>query len=137
MEASATPHDILTFWREAGPGRWFTPDDEFDELCRRRYLPAHEQAAAGALGAWEGTPEGALALVLLLDQMPRNMFRGDPRTYATDRAAVLTLAGQCAQALERARLYARRALDSLAAFPSGKAKAAMSEAVEFAVARAY
>ena len=88
MKPIASPDDILTFWREAGPGRWFTPDDDFDELCRRRFLPAHEQAAAGALGAWEATPEGALALVLLLDQMPRNMFRGDPRTYATDRAAV-------------------------------------------------
>lgn len=87
------PHDILAFWREAGPGRWFTPDDDFDELCRLRFLPTYQQAAAGALDGWKDTAEGALALVILLDQMPRNMFRGEARTWAADPAAVRVAQG--------------------------------------------
>ena len=79
--------EILAFWRDAGPDRWFTKDDAFDALCRTRFLGAYEQAATGALSDWEATPDGALALAILLDQMPRNMFRGDPRTWATDPQA--------------------------------------------------
>ncbi|WP_346767089.1 DUF924 family protein [Enterovirga aerilata] len=82
-----TPQEIVAFWTEAGPGAWFTKSAEFDALCRERFLPAYEAAARGELAAWEGSAEGALALVILLDQMPRNMFRGDPRTWATDPLA--------------------------------------------------
>ena len=54
---------------------------------RREFLADYEAAAAGVLRSWEASPEGALALVLLLDQVPRNIFRGTPRAYATDAAA--------------------------------------------------
>jgi uncharacterized protein (DUF924 family) len=81
------PDEILAFWKEAGAERWFARDDAFDERCRARFLPAQEDAAAGRLPEWERTPEGALALVLLLDQMPRNMFRGTARAWATDPKA--------------------------------------------------
>ena len=82
-----TPAAVVRFWREAGPKRWFRQDDAFDALFRSRFLDAHEQAAAGRLASWAESAEGALALVLLLDQFPRNAFRGTARMYATDAQA--------------------------------------------------
>ena len=83
----ATAANVVKFWAEAGPDRWFTKDDAFDAEIRRRFLPTHEVAAAGKLAAWEATPEGTLALLILLDQFPRNMFRGSARAFATDPQA--------------------------------------------------
>ncbi len=80
-------NEVVAFWRQAGPGRWFTKDPAFDADFRERFLSAHEAAAAGQLAHWEVRPEDALGLVLLLDQFPRNCFRGTPRMYATDEAA--------------------------------------------------
>jgi uncharacterized protein (DUF924 family) len=88
MSADPTPQDVVSFWREAGPAKWFAKDDAFDATCRTRFMGAWERAGRGELAAWEKTPEGALALVLLLDQMPRNMFRNDPRTWSTDPQAL-------------------------------------------------
>ena len=79
---------VVAFWREAGPDRWFEKDDAFDAEIRRRFLPTHEAAAAGRLSAWEADAQGALALLILLDQFPRNMFRGEARTFATDPLAL-------------------------------------------------
>lgn len=79
--------DVLAFWRAAGPQQWFRKDDHFDRVFRARFLAAHEAAAAGMLAPWQDTVEGALALLLLLDQLPRNAFRGTPRVYATDALA--------------------------------------------------
>jgi uncharacterized protein (DUF924 family) len=89
MESSGImePADVLRFWREAGPDKWFTRDDAFDAEVREKFLATYEAAAAGKLAAWEGTPEGALALVIVLDQFPRNMFRGDARCFAADPLA--------------------------------------------------
>jgi uncharacterized protein (DUF924 family) len=81
------PADILSFWRRAGPDRWFASDDAFDAKIRRRFLAVHEAAAAGRFDAWEAEPDGAFALLLLLDQFPRNMFRGTARAFATDAPA--------------------------------------------------
>jgi len=80
----ASSSEVLTFWRDAGPDRWFKKDDAFDLEIRRRFVDTYEAAAAGALGAWEAAPEGALALVIVLDQFPRNMFRGTARAFAAD-----------------------------------------------------
>lgn len=80
--------DVLTFWREAGPGRWFKKDAAFDADFRNRFLAAHETAARGELDDWTLTPGGALALLLLLDQFPRNAFRGTARMFATDAQAL-------------------------------------------------
>ena len=79
--------EIVSFWRDAGPDRWFDADENFDATIRARFLPAYEAAANGALSGWEDNAEGALALLLLLDQFPRNMFRGGARAFATDAAA--------------------------------------------------
>jgi uncharacterized protein (DUF924 family) len=78
------PAAIVAFWREAGPDRWFKKDVAFDDEIKRRFLATHEAAAAGRLTDWEQSAEGALALLILLDQFPRNMFRSEARAFATD-----------------------------------------------------
>jgi uncharacterized protein (DUF924 family) len=87
VHPSVTPDAILAFWRDAGPKRWYTPDDAFDAEVRRRFFGLWQRAAAGELSSWETNDDGALALVIVLDQFPRNMFRGDARTYASDALA--------------------------------------------------
>jgi uncharacterized protein (DUF924 family) len=85
--AVRAPDDVLAFWREAGPERWFERDDAFDAAIRARFLATYAAGAAGQLSSWESSPAGALALLLVLDQFPRNMFRDDARAYAADPAA--------------------------------------------------
>jgi uncharacterized protein (DUF924 family) len=75
---------LVAFWREAGRPRWFGKDEAFDALFRHRFLALHLEAAARAHDKWNATPEGALALLLLLDQFPRNAFRGTAHMFATD-----------------------------------------------------
>lgn len=87
MTLGVTPAEIVSFWREAGPEKWFEQDEGFDESIRLRFLPTYEAAARNELSAWEETAEGALAFVLLLDQFARNMFRGNARAFATDALA--------------------------------------------------
>lgn len=82
-----TADAIIAFWREAGPDRWFAKDDAFDAAIRARFLGAYEAAAAGTLTGWQDTAEGCYALILLLDQFPRNLFRGSSRAFATDAQA--------------------------------------------------
>mgnify|MGYP003348627621 CR=1 FL=1 len=83
----ASPDDILNFWREAGPEKWFRKDTAFDGAIRSRFLETYEAAAAGQLSDLERTADSALALILVLDQFPRNMFRNDARTFAADPLA--------------------------------------------------
>lgn len=86
---------LLDFWfgppgapdRETHRDIWFKSTADHDATLRRLFLADYEQAACGALVAWEESYESAVALVILLDQIPRNIFRGTPRTYATDEAA--------------------------------------------------
>jgi uncharacterized protein (DUF924 family) len=87
MTAIAQSGDVVTFWRGAGPDRWFKRDEAFDQTIRERFLATYEAGARGELDAWADTPEGALALVILLDQFPRNMFRGQERAFAADPLA--------------------------------------------------
>jgi uncharacterized protein (DUF924 family) len=81
------PSGILAFWREAGRERWYKRDDAFDAEVRRRFLALWQKAAAGELASWEDSDDGALALVIVLDQFPRNMFRGTPEAFASDALA--------------------------------------------------
>ena len=78
---------MLAFWRAAGPDKWFERDDALDARIRLKFLAAYEAAAAGRLDAWQSTPDGTLALLILLDQFPRNLFRDDARAYTTDPKA--------------------------------------------------
>jgi uncharacterized protein (DUF924 family) len=84
--AAVMPHDVLAFWRAAGPDKWFTKDAAFDDAIRTRFLATYEKAAASAL-AWDDSADGALALLIVLDQFPRNMFRGSARAFAADTLA--------------------------------------------------
>ena len=83
----ATPDQILAFWRAAGPDKWFEPDDVFDGEIRARFAATYEAAARRALDHWQESTDGTLALLILLDQFPRNLFRGEARAYATDTQA--------------------------------------------------
>jgi uncharacterized protein (DUF924 family) len=78
-EQTVAPEEVLAFWRVAGPDRWFNNDPAFDEEIATRFLALWEAAAGDKLAGWEEMPESALALVLVLDQFPRNMFRGQRR----------------------------------------------------------
>jgi len=86
---------VLRFWFADEPGsresmlhsRWFFPTPEFDRLCTTRFLASHEDAARGRLEDWKNDPRSCLALILLVDQFPRNMFRGTARAFATDAKA--------------------------------------------------
>ncbi|WP_343227448.1 DUF924 family protein [Rhodanobacter sp. DHB23] len=81
-------HDVTRFWREAGPARWFEKDAAFDHAFTTRFLDAHMAAARRELDDWLDEAEGALALLILLDQFPRNAFRGTAHMFATDPLAL-------------------------------------------------
>ncbi len=84
----AEAQSVLDFWfEESTPEQWFKKDDGFDAAVRERFAALYGQAAAGELEAWRDTAAGCLALVIVLDQFPRNLFRGDPRSFGTDAAA--------------------------------------------------
>ena len=80
-------HEVVAFWRDAGPSKWFRGGATFDARCRERLLAPHLAASRRKLDSWMGNAEGALALLLLLDQIPRNVFRGSAHSYATDALA--------------------------------------------------
>jgi uncharacterized protein (DUF924 family) len=81
------PVEVLAFWRAAGPDKWFEKDDAFDAAIRARFGDTYAIAADDGLSAWERDAESALALVIVLDQFPRNMFRGEARMFAADPLA--------------------------------------------------
>jgi uncharacterized protein (DUF924 family) len=84
---SVTAKEVVDFWRDSGPERWFSKDETFDDMCEMAFEDAYDEAARGDLDDWMADAQGALALVLLLDQMPRNMFRGTAKVFAADTKA--------------------------------------------------
>ena len=83
-----TPDEILTFWLdEVGPDGWYKQDDALDQLIRDRFLSAWQGACEGRYALWLTYPSGVLAYIILTDQFPRNMFRGQAQAFATDVAA--------------------------------------------------
>jgi uncharacterized protein (DUF924 family) len=84
---AVTASEIVAFWRAAGPDKWYAKDDAFDAELRRRFMGVWEAARDGQLAAWEDSDEGTLALLLLLDQFSRNMFRNDARAFSVDAKA--------------------------------------------------
>ncbi len=85
---TADAQGVLDFWfGEATPEQWFKQDDGFDATIRDRFAALFERAASGELADWRETARGCLALVIVLDQFPRNLFRGGARSFATDAAA--------------------------------------------------
>ena len=92
-----TPQTVIDFWKSAGPKRWFAKDDAFDANFRETFHATHLQAARRELESWLDSAEGALALLILLDQYPRNAFRGTAHMFATDPLA---------------RFYARKVIEA-------------------------
>lgn len=81
--------NLLGFWfADDTKAHWYQSTIDFDDLCRAQFGGLVGQAARGGLESWEATAEGALALCLLLDQMPRNIFRGSPKAFENDPKAV-------------------------------------------------
>lgn len=87
MSDMSTLTNVVNFWRKAGYEKWFQGGEKFDEDCRTHFTEAHHAAARRELERWQDSDEGALALVLLLDQIPRNIFRGSAHAFATDPLA--------------------------------------------------
>jgi len=84
----AAAEQLLEFWfSDESRARWFDSTPEFDDRLRDAWLGLWQQARDGELGDWEGSARGALALVIVLDQLPLNMFRGRPESFSTERAA--------------------------------------------------
>ena len=98
---AANPNDILHFWRAAGPKQWFKHSRAFDEAIRLKFEPVHHAAARGEYDRWAETAQGALALLILLDQFPRNLFRGSAHSYATDGKARAIARGAVARGFHR------------------------------------
>lgn len=88
---------VIDFWRDAGYEKWFNGDAAFDAACRERFLDAHHAAARREHEGWMDRADGALALLILLDQIPRNVFRGSGHAFATDPLA-LHYAGRAVEA---------------------------------------
>jgi uncharacterized protein (DUF924 family) len=80
-------NDVLGFWRGAGPEKWFKKVVAFDEAIRLKFEPTHHRAARGEYDAWAETADGSLALLILLDQFPRNLYRNSAHAFATDPKA--------------------------------------------------
>lgn len=87
MTGAVSPKDVLDFWFAAGRGKWYAKDDGFDADIRARFAGANQAARAGDLDHWADSPQGALALIVLLDQFTRNLNRDSPDAYAADGKA--------------------------------------------------
>ena len=107
---------ILDFWfgkrqdTDYGKTRkcWFIKDPSFDESVRSQFLDYYHLAAASKLDHWQETPEGCLALIILLDQFPRNMFRGQSEAFVTDAKALAVAQGAIARGFDRQMLPVQR-----------------------------
>jgi uncharacterized protein (DUF924 family) len=104
----ADANAILEFWFGHGEPvsadrqqRWFAADASFDRLCAERFAGDHAAASAGELEQWKREPRSSLALAILLDQLPRNMFRDTSRAFATDTAALSVARGAIADGFDR------------------------------------
>lgn len=85
----SNPKEILEFWLDdTGPAGWYNGSDDLDQEIRDRFLKTWEEAQTGAYSLWLTYPSGVLAYIILLDQFPRNMFRGSGEAFASDRIAL-------------------------------------------------
>lgn len=112
----STATEILEFWfgreGEASYGRsrkeWFSKNPEFDQEMRDRFLYTYQRAANGELDSWKSSANSCLALIILLDQFPRNMFRGQPEAFATDSKALETAQYGISQSYDKEMLPVQR-----------------------------
>jgi len=80
--------DVLEFWFSAGPKMWFARDDVFDKTIHDRFSTLHGKAVSGTIDEWSMSAEGTLALIIVLDQFSRNLFRNSPLAFANDEKAL-------------------------------------------------
>lgn len=100
--AAQTAQDVVAFWfEETEPKQHFVKDPEFDQLVRDKLAGLHQRAMSGELESWKNSAEGCLALCVILDQAPRNMFRDDPRAFASDPLALAVAQHAVAQGLDK------------------------------------
>lgn len=89
MTKSVSYQDILNFWfAKEHKTKWFIADNEFDQLIKIKFSDIHTQAVKGELSSWREAPESALALIIILDQFSRNLFRGSPLSFSNDQKAL-------------------------------------------------
>ena len=94
--------EVIDFWfNELGTKDWFRKDDEIDARITQRFRAVHSWAARGELWSWRSTALGALAEIIVLDQFSRNMFRDDPRAFATDGMALVLAQEALRRSLDR------------------------------------
>lgn len=101
MTTSFSPDDIISFWRDAGEDRWFKADADFDADVRTRFHTLWQEARDGRHADWEKTADGMLALIIVLDQFPRNMFRGSAEAFSTDPQALALTKRAIAQGMDQ------------------------------------
>ncbi|MBE0619043.1 MAG: DUF924 domain-containing protein [Burkholderiales bacterium] len=109
-------HEVLDFWfgpadsAEYGKPReaWFKKDQAFDDAIRARFLHLHRQAADGQLQSWQAAPDSMLALIVVLDQFSRNLFRGTARAFAADAQALATAQSAVGRGFDRLLLPVQR-----------------------------
>ncbi len=100
--AAQSADEVVTFWfDETEPKQHFVKDPNFDQLVRDKLGQLHERAVAGVLDAWQDSAIGCLALCVVLDQAPRNMFRDDPRAFASDPKALAVARHAVAQGFDK------------------------------------
>ncbi len=101
MTTSFSPDDIISFWRDAGEDRWFKADADFDADVRARFHTLWQETRDGRHADWEKTAKGMLALILVLDQFPRNMFRSSAEAFSTDPQALALTKRAIAQGMDQ------------------------------------
>jgi uncharacterized protein (DUF924 family) len=101
VDLAAVPQDVIGYWRKAGPKQWFAARPAFDEAIRLKFEPVHHAAARGNYDAWASTAEGCLALLILLDQFPRNLYRRSAHAFATDGKARAIARAAIAEGFDR------------------------------------
>jgi uncharacterized protein (DUF924 family) len=84
----AQPIDVISFWRHAGPSKWFAGQRAFDDVIQLKFEALHHNVARGHYDKWMETADGCLALLIVLDQFPRNLYRGNAHAFATDGKAL-------------------------------------------------
>lgn len=98
------PNEVISFWLKAGKDEWIAEEEQFDKLVRDNFLELWQTALSGRLNYWRDSDEGLLALIIIFDQFPRNMFRDDPRAFCSDydarKIANLALEKQADQRVE-------------------------------------
>jgi uncharacterized protein (DUF924 family) len=106
---SQAAEDVLEFWfSERAPVRWFASEPAFDDEIRSRFGAVVAAAARGDLDPWAATADGALALTIVLDQFPRNIYRGTPKAFACDGRALQVASGAIERQMDRATPLDRR-----------------------------